>query len=492
MRRRCNQLLNQSERGSILALVMVTLSVLSLLGLAVATVSFANVNLTNVDRDYQSSYYIAEAGANQTYAEINTIVASAYEIASSVGEFYHILNDEIAVLDGRSLSNFSSYFKEMPLADIEIQELTDSNPRQYQIVSKGKIGNRTRTVTKAFRINWQSKHGVSFPNNAAAVVKNRITLTEGASIRGDIHVDSTDQGIISMDGGTSISGGVAYVPMEAVHNAVSTSANFGGTPPEVRESTDAIPWSSYDQIIASFPTFPGYAFPEDETIGGPYNRFDVIKNGDLNINSWQANGYTLDLSRSMSLGNISITNDNTLNIDTHDQDQDIVVDNLLVSQGHIKLIGSGTVNIYVKNEFSLGGGTTFNQNGSVSQLNIYLAGKNKSLELDDNQQINGSMFAEDTSVTLTGGGGFKGYIVTGADQVIFDGGSFSNLLLLAPNAEAKVLSGANISGTMITKQLIGTGGANVTFDELNEFEFPFGNVGSSGEIITEEPTVELE
>ncbi|WP_179123822.1 pilus assembly PilX N-terminal domain-containing protein [Paraliobacillus ryukyuensis] len=480
------------EQGSILALVVMTLALLSILGLALATVSFANVNLTTVDRDYQSTYYIAEAGANQTYVEIEDMVNSAYESTASQAEFFNELNEKITVLSGQELTNFSSSFGEQPTAEISIQSISEGNPRQYQIVSKGEIGKRERSVTKGFQVNWKSGSGVQFPSNAVAVLKDSVSLNGGATVSGDVYLDSLKQDTVSMSGGTKFKDGKIYVPSKEAANHALNAPNHLKDSVQIVASQYQVPWSDYQQLINAFPLIPSYAFLPNQTIGGQYNRFEVIKNGDLNINSWQADGYNLDLKQHVSFNNINVTSNNSLNIDTNNKTSDIVVNNLNISQGKITLVGSGTVNLYIKNDFSLGGGTKINMDGETSQLNIYLAGTNKSLKLSGNQKINGSLFAQDSNLTLTGGGGFQGYILTGGDQVTFDGGSFSEIFLLAPNAEISASGGANIYGTLIGKKLIGSGGTNVIFQALNIEDFPFGSDNSKQKIITQEPSIELD
>ncbi|WP_182200446.1 DUF7305 domain-containing protein [Paraliobacillus salinarum] len=474
----------KEEDGSILATVLMTLTVLSLLGTALATASFANVNLSSVDRAYQSTFYIAEGGANQTYASIETIVKDVYNTTSNQAEFYTTFNNKLDELDNKVLTNFSSVFEDNPSANISIQELNTTNPRNYQIVSEGVIGERARTVTRPFQINWTSGNVLNIPDRAVAIVKNDINLSGSSALKGNVYIKSSDPNTINMRGNPSITDGFAYVPEVAVDQALNHS---GGTPPGVKPNIDILPWTAYHQIVDSFPVFPSYPLADDERVGS----FDVIKNGDLNITNYQADGYTLNLSEDISLKNISINSNYDLQINTNNQNVDIVVNNLNVTNGKVKIIGRGTVNFYIKNKLAVGSGSEVNTGGSINQVNVYLAG-NKSVNLAGSTNINGSLFAEAADVTLSGGGGFKGFIVTGGNNVTFNGGSFSDLLLLAPNANVNVKGGAKITGTLIGNSLTGSGGTGVTYKDMSS-EFPFDSGGSTSDddLITKEPSVEI-
>ncbi|WP_112181502.1 pilus assembly PilX N-terminal domain-containing protein [Paraliobacillus zengyii] len=487
--------IKNNQDGAILVIVMMALTVLSLLGLALATASFANIKLTTVDRDYQATYYVAEGGANQTYAEIETLVESIYETTNTEASFYSDLNSRIEQqLDGTSISDFEESFTEQPSAKVKVEQVTDGNPRSYQIVSEGIIGKRTRTVTKPFQVNWKSGSGgsIEIPDNAVAIVKNSISLVGSVSLNGDLYVDSTLPNLIKMDGTTHVYG-IAYVPENAVENAlkIHEPENFKGTIPEVKSNLTSIPWEDYQTIIDNHPTYPTYSPPIDETIGGEYERFKVIEGGNLNINSYQANGYTLNLDKNLQFNRITFASNNTLNINTNNEDHDIVVKDLDLSQGHINIIGSGKVNIYIQDSFNIGGSSTINDTGNTNQLNMYYQGTSR-IEVSNAQYINGSIFVEKADVKLTGGGDFQGFIVSGGNSVVFEGGTYSSAFVIAPNADLVFSGSGSINGTVITNSITGTGGGFIKFKSMNLDDFPFGTNSSpsTDDLIKKQPTVE--
>lgn len=486
-----------NQDGAILVMVMMTLTVLSLLALALATASIANINLTSETRDYQASYYIAEGGTNQSYAEIKKLVGLVYEQEDSEEAFYAELNRRINKI--KNYSNYEMNFGEQPYADIEVLELNQNNPRSYQIVSKGVIGKRTRTVTRPFKVNWIAGGAIEIPEKAIAIIKNSISLQGGASLNGFVYLDSSDSNTIEMDGGTAIYNvenpkekGIVFVPGDAVDRALNTPTNFGGSAPNIQTNQESLQWKTYEGIIESFPTFPSYAMLDDEKLAG--DGYEVIKNGNLNINSWQAKNYTLHLNKSYSFMDINVDQNITLNIDTNNEDHDIVVQNLNLSNGAINLIGSGTVNIYVKGDLVMGSGSTINKSGDIKQVNLFLKGENKTINLGGSQRIYGSLFAEDANITFTAGGGFQGYILTGGDNVLLNGGTFANSFILAPYSDVEMSAGASLNGTVIATSLKGSGGASALFKSMDLDEFPFGYGASPtiDDLIKKQPTIEMD
>ncbi|MBM7541794.1 pilus assembly PilX N-terminal domain-containing protein [Amphibacillus cookii] len=207
------KLMNE-ESGVTLLFVLMTLVVLSILGVALATVAFANVKLTTTDREYQSTYYIAEAGVNQAYAEIKGIVEQAYDVYHSQEQFYQKMNERIfEKVDAIIYKNFESHFGEEPLAEIEIIEINQHNPRQYKIISKGQIGSRNRSIEQVFTVNWSPKDSGSnpqfpeIPEDMLALVRSKINLSGSVNLNGDIYLSSDDHDVnIQLGAGSTING----------------------------------------------------------------------------------------------------------------------------------------------------------------------------------------------------------------------------------------------------------------------------------------------
>ncbi|MDZ7835806.1 MAG: pilus assembly PilX N-terminal domain-containing protein [Alkalibacterium sp.] len=64
----------KNEEGSGLVLALMTLLVLSVLGASLGAVTVGSFKLGDVNRDDTSAYYIAEAGANMAYEEMEEVL----------------------------------------------------------------------------------------------------------------------------------------------------------------------------------------------------------------------------------------------------------------------------------------------------------------------------------------------------------------------------------------------------------------------------------
>lgn len=151
-----------SEKGGSLITVLMVLVVLSVLGMGLATVAFANIKLTTVDRDYQSTYYIAESGANQTVAYLIPKVNELSEQSLSHDEFFNLLDQYINSELEVTIADYQSSFGDMPQATVLLknrvivseQEASNYSERvmSYTIDSKGEIGRSNRTVNSTVEI----------------------------------------------------------------------------------------------------------------------------------------------------------------------------------------------------------------------------------------------------------------------------------------------------------------------------------------------------
>ncbi|WP_432665232.1 hypothetical protein R9X47_03065 [Wukongibacter baidiensis] len=69
----------KSKRGSTLLLVLVTLSILSILGTAIISLSVINYKMKIVDKNIKTSFYLAEAGLEEAYAVIGKEIEAGIE-----------------------------------------------------------------------------------------------------------------------------------------------------------------------------------------------------------------------------------------------------------------------------------------------------------------------------------------------------------------------------------------------------------------------------
>ncbi|MCT2537943.1 PilX N-terminal domain-containing pilus assembly protein [Aquibacillus koreensis] len=482
MKQRVSRLQRQlnSESGVTLVMVLMVLMVLSVLGVSLITVALGNTRLASVEREYEGTYYIAEAGATYRLAKVETSVKGYYDQMPSEHSFYDALEREI--IGSKPYSDFEPVMGNQPEAMIQIQKVSNDNPRKYKITSTGNIGNRERTVEQFFTINWQSKGGLNAPSNMGVYTDTTIKLFGSASITGNVGTNSDRANSVELDGGAYINNGVIHVPESATNKAVK-APEYMKKPDREHPIPETVAKQPSRLELPPFPDFPAYALPPDkEIVKTEHEKHKVILDGNLRINNYLAENYTLQLHSDTTFKEIIIDQNLTVNIDTMGKDKAIVVDHLNVTNGHINIVGGGTLTIYVRDNITMNSGSTINKNGSVNDLVILLKGGSspntrKELVLGGSQVIKGSIFAEDANITFTSGGGFQGHILTGGTRVKLDGGVRSGSLIFAPNADFRLENGAKVIGSVISNSYYGDGDTNTTFEEVDISNLPFISSG---------------
>lgn len=148
--------LKTNQEGSGLILALMTLMVLAVLGASLGAITIGSHRLSAVNRDDSSAYYIAEAGANQAYEEIERLVLAAYEESNdSEKVFYEKLENQLntiqnaVVLDQADLKGANSK------ATVQISELhKEDRTQSYRIRSEGFVSGRSRVVEKEFDVTY--------------------------------------------------------------------------------------------------------------------------------------------------------------------------------------------------------------------------------------------------------------------------------------------------------------------------------------------------
>ncbi|UOQ86166.1 DUF7305 domain-containing protein [Gracilibacillus salinarum] len=487
MNKRRAQLAN--DKGIALVLVMMVFIIISLLSIAILTVSASNLHLTTKDRSVQSSFYIAETGLNHTIANIYDTADTLYHTSSNEASFFQRLEDIIIKTDQPVDVSFAEQYQKEPKVWVTVRRLNDKNPRSYNIVATGGTDRSSRTVETEIKIRWQANQTIDIPQNLVAYTgvfqpkqcrAPQITLNEGANIKGDFGTTCLSQGAITITGGPNLSGEQIFVPEDAKDSVIKFPPNYAGNKPLLNFQNNVIDPENIRRMMDSFPSIPSYTIPVDQTIGDEFNRHQVIQNGNLNITHYKADGYQLKMNSNLSFHEIKLSSGWKLYIDTNGQDREITVERLNLENGHIYITGEGSLTVFVTDWMKFGSSSTFNADRNVDDLFVYLAGADKSFTLSGAQRLNGHLFAEDTNLTFTGSGSFDGSIITGGDQVNLSGGSYNETLILAPHAKVTASNGASVHGTVISDSLNVTGGATLSFKELNLEDVPiFGGSGDT-------------
>lgn len=467
----------KKENGSGLVMALMTLFVLSILGTALMTLVVGSAQLTSVDGQSDATYYVAEAGLNRSYSEIELAVESIYESTNSEQEFYAEVDSLLTGstgLNGVLFEDFQRNYGADPRAIIEVEGDDSGNPREYTIRSRGEIENLDCTLARDFTITYPEQSdggnggeelpipeppgngGGSHPTGMAAVV-NQQTNISAHSIVGDIFFDSTENGQLSFGQWEDpfSEGSTIYVPegtdFDHIISHPAKSQNnsaYQGIHRRLRTVTYEAPWEYYYEIADGFPDIPSAEVPENVRVGN----HNVIDNGNLNYNHHAPaqEGFVLEMDQDMQFDSINIGSHGSLRIDTNGQSVNLITNRLSVSgTGGLEVIGDGEVNLFVTESMNLADRSLGNEN-NVTALNVYYSGS-QTVNIGGGFRLYSSLFIERADLEIGAGADAYGFIVSGGNNVRFTGGGHARAYVLAPRSH--VFMSTNVTGMLIADEL---------------------------------------
>lgn len=502
---------DEREAGYTLVGVLLVFTILAILGMSLVMLSLTSVKTSSKERDNQAVYYVAEAGLNYALNKVKIGAENAANIAQdefdylyeknkrkdpdsqvdlediislAVEKFYSELNTVVSDLnDEYSFEEFENVQNvEKIEAKIAISNPTPSVREVLLIESDGFMDDENRTVQQEIEIIWSPGYQIDGGDNGYGELPPFTVFTNGdfkmgsGTINGDIGtLNKNKDGIFFGNNGGKHNGDI-YVPELNSDIVKSNNSEINSPIKEIDES-----YSIPD--LPPFPDIPEFRCAENEEINVGNNYHQVISNCNLNINSYivRDSKYILDLDRNVKFNQILLTSNYTLKVDLKDRDREIVVDHLDLTNGHIELLGTGKLTIYVTDKIMTGAGSTINAGGEVDRLNIFYQGSDK-LTFSGSQRIEGSLYAKDAHIELKAGGGFTGNIFTGGTSFKINGGSYNKAqLFFAPNAFFDMTQGGNdFEGIIIADTFEISGGWNLYYKELNYTNGPISPAALKG------------
>lgn len=480
--------LKRNEDGMAMVLVIMAMLVFSLLGTAALSMANSNVDNSLLEREFQSAFYVAEAGVNYHTEVIKKNIKAAYDSTNTADEFFHALENNLTNNKTYTTDLFHAQEGYIPEAKVELKRLDIDNPRTYAVVSIGITENTKRTVVKKIIVKWNAGFDTSGLHTLYAkesmYIKGKVDGTIGVSYSLPEEYNlpgNPPPPPIKFDWGAEC--GNYFVPDDEEVN-VSMPNYFDEDNIGVRQKIA----NNIEYKIPDFPEFPDVYVDKGEV---------VLKNAELH--------QTLNLTDSVTyLSKIEIGNSSRLTIDLNGEDRTLIVDDLIFSQGAIFLKNKGSLNLYVKNHMTFGGSTVLNHADppenyetmsfndiknsakavpkekmydSASALTIYIKGTNK-LVMDQDISVCGSIYCETADVDLGGSSLMGGSLVTGGAEVVADGGSdIYSTMIYAPLAHVKIEGSAKINGPVISNTLEHNGGSEgiVKFNP-DEDDIPVGSI----------------
>jgi len=439
----------KNEKGYALVLVIVTMLIMAILGTVLISVSTSQVREAVSQQDRIQAHYLAYYGAKAT---VDWIMA------------------------GNTMPQGSSTAVTLDNGSFTVN-VDNSNQDQILIAAQGTVNGYSETVHVTLtRQGGGSPGGFPFPSDMAIFAVGQgsqsnpaIQLTGSSTIiNGAAGTNSTGANSVQFAWSTTLNGGDLYIGPGGDPNTVVQQGNnqngniIGGS---------IMPLQA--ERIYPTPTFP--VFPSDLPIRGNFST------------PWVSGEYYL-IAEDGQYGTIEATSSRTITIDMAGGDRIIRVGNLNISQGHINLINAGEnsrLTLYVENSFTLGGDSTINNGGAVSNVMMYYKGLSAP-NIGGNTRYVGNYFAESAGITIAGSNGITGHIITLGSSVNVTGDArLLTRVLYAPNAHVVIGGSGAITGSIIANSLRidGSGTLDHAQPDLGLFPieiFPTDGNGSNG------------
>lgn len=297
----------------------------------------------------------------------------------------------------------------------------------------------------------------------AVHAENKIQLSGGAIVNGDVTINSTQSNAVYLGSSTSIDStlyiGPGGYPDDVVNNKNSVGDGIYNLPKEL------------DYPMPIFPTFPSYAM----TGSSVYNS-TTITPGDYE------NHY---------IPEINLSGNAVLNIDTAGEKRVLHTGKFNIQSGKVNITGGGSLEIYVENLVDLNGNSTVNETGSVNDLILFYRG-DETVDLGDetvtwggNTLFNGNFYSREATVVLNGTSGIQGNVLTGGVNVEVKGNAEAiSRTIYAPNATVSLSGTARVRGSVIAKEFYAQGNAVIAYEDEQDAEWPDLELETSNLIVS--------
>jgi len=295
--------------------------------------------------------------------------------------------------------------------------------------------------------------------DTAVFALSSINVSSGTNIVGNAGTNSIATGAVHIDNsGASINGSL-FIGPGGTSSVVNCPSSITGS---------IINLSS--PCVFPLPEFP--AFPTDLPAKGALS---VTTSQTINTDGY----YT----------GITIGSGATLTFDVVSGTRKIKIDTLNVGYQGIRIVGSGTLILYVSTSMAFSSGTSVNPanpNPQPDKILIYYNGTNA--VTFSSGSVTATLYASQASnITLSSGTSFIGNIISGGPLVTLSGGTSSYVrAIIAPNANVNMSGGVQLTGAIIANNFSASSVSVVTNN--SNIIFPAALIQGSGYFLTQTPT----
>jgi len=467
----------KKEKGFALMAMLMILATVSILGIGLLTVTASNHKQTSVERDFQSVYYIAEAGLNQAIHEISKEVNYHSEEVLSHDDFFQeidafinqYLDDGVRIID-----DFEEVFGEKPLAMVTVQaddygmEVKDENinTKTYLIESVGKIGSLSRTVNTSIEV----AHGVVDETVARHTAfdyalynggNSELKLPSGSNIDGSIYGHK----INFSASGTKVTGSIISEKSVQLSSEMEVRGNIYAMDGTVKISSDKTKvfgdiHATNNVILSSGTTLNGNIYTNGDITLKSSN---AEVTGDIHVGGNVSLGSSANVQNIFTKGSTTLGSSSTINGDIHSIG-DISLGSTanvqnIFTNGNITLSSNNTVN----GEIHSTGNVTFN--GSAEVGHIFTKGY---IRFNRNITVNGDINSFGNVGDSSNGGGVtvNGDIYSGSNVTTRNNQTFKFMGNVHAAGNVENGQGNTINGNVISaKSIINRG--TIGGDKIN-------------------------
>jgi hypothetical protein len=354
-----------NQKGSILIFVLMMLLVLSILAMAIMSLTITNIKITSAEKDFQSVYYIAEAGAYHELQFLRSNVMTVYRDTSNAHEFYQEFDK---YLPGREKDTntppiFESYFGKTPVLKVTCTTgVSIDNVKSYTLISKGSYGDITRTVLAPFELKYVPKGYEVFDNVIFSM--------------GDITIKGNEYGIKS--------------------GCIGANGKINADHIDLSPRRNAQEGMNREYILPEFP----------KDLPATHSEItDPLKIKD---------NQHVTIDHEVFFNSVEICGSLEFLLSEDGHDMEVYIRNFKLAGGTISIAGSGRLLLYVDN---FEGSGNFNYSASpVSLIIIVKAGG--VFSLSDTPNFIGAVYAPQSEINLNGNLNFTGAIIGGEVNIV--------------------------------------------------------------------------
>ena len=152
----------RDQEGSVFIITLMLLVVLSILGTAVMNTTVSNNKMSIYDNEFQSVYYVAEAGVRHVGSNITDSIEDIYMESESKDDYFsridNYITDSIASFN---TDDFSEVRGSQPDVEILLQDVESTDDsRIYTLISTGDIDGISRQVVQKIEVKYSKSNEI--------------------------------------------------------------------------------------------------------------------------------------------------------------------------------------------------------------------------------------------------------------------------------------------------------------------------------------------